>query len=612
MSHPVGLTPEQQLAALAPEGPLLVLAGPGSGKTAVLAARIAHLVRDRGVGAPSILALTFATKAARELRERLNALIASAGDEVDIATFHSFGLRVVRQWPTELGFRPGPLTVYGEAQTQQLLRAVAAEIGIDGARIPLADLARAVERCRLVGGVEPTSPLADLAVAYEAQLLCRNALDFTAMLVLPVRLLRKQPAVARCLQAAYRAILVDEGQDVCPAQYALVQALAAGHRHLVLVGDPAQALYRWRGADGIALRRFLRDFPEARRMTLRRNFRSTPEIIQLANAVGAGLPGCQRLWTARPSGPQPVVGTLADEAAEADFVAAEVARLLRTGTIGGPGDVAILCRTNEQTRPLLPALRAHGVPSHARGDLFARREVRDALAYLRLALDPGDGDALRRVLNVPPRGLAAVAAALGADRAPAAELVALAGRHGPAAGAAARQFLLLRDALHREVAGRSLDAALDLALDRSGYRAWLARQPDGAARLSHLAALRRLAERAEGDLAAWLAAVTLGDAEDADEAGRVRLLTIHAAKGSEWAAAFLVGWEEGLLPHRHALQGTDGAALEDERKVAYVAVTRPRERLTVTCCRQRGDEREARRPSRYLLELAGALVSPAA
>jgi DNA helicase II / ATP-dependent DNA helicase PcrA len=531
---------------------------------------------------------------------------------VDVATFHSFGLRVVRQWPTELGFRPAPLTVYGETRTQQLLREVAAGIGIDCARIPLAELAHAVERCRLAGGVQPTSPLAVLAAAYEAQLIRRNALDFTAMLALPVRLLREQPAVARCLQAAYRTILVDEGQDVCPAQYALVQALAAGHRQVVLVGDPAQALYRWRGADGIALRRFLRDFPEARRMTLRRNFRSTPEIIRLANAVGAGLPGRQPLWTANPSGSQPVVGTLADEGAEADFVAAEVARLLRAGTIHGPGDVAILCRTNEQLPPFLPALRARGVPCQARGDLFARREVRDALAYLRLAHDPGDADALRRVLNVPPRGLAAPAATLCAFRAPAAELVALAGRHGPAAGAAARQFLLLRDALHREAAALRPAAALDLALDRSGYRAWLARQPDGAARLGHLATLRRLAERAEGDLAAWLAAVTLGDAEGAGEDGRVRLLTIHAAKGSEWAAAFLVGWEEGLLPHRHALRGADVAALEDERKVAYVALTRPQQRLTVTCCRRRGDGREARRPSRFLLELAGALVSPAA
>ncbi|MGI8916093.1 MAG: ATP-dependent helicase [Chloroflexota bacterium] len=612
MSHLLGLTPEQQAAVGAPDGPLLVVAGPGSGKTAVLAARIAYLARERGVGPASILALTFAAKAARELRERLNGLLGSAGDQVDVATFHSFGLRVVRQWPAELGFRPGPLTVYGEARAQALLREVAAGLGVDLARLPIATFAQAVEHCRLNVGGQRTSPLAALAAAYEAQLIRRNALDFAAMLVLPVRLLQERPAVARCLQAAYRAILVDEGQDVCPSQYALAQALATRHRQLVVVGDPAQALYGWRGADGSALRYFLRDFPEARRVTLRRTFRSTPEIVALANTVGAGLPGRQELWTANPSGPQPVLGTLADDEAEALFVAGDVARLLRIGAIRSPGDVAILCRTNAQMQPFLPALRAQGVPYQARGDLFARREIRDALAYLRLAHDPGDAAALRRVLNVPPRGLAAVAAALGAHPAPCADLVALAGCHGPAATNAAREFLLLGEALHREAAGRPPAAALALALERSGYHAWLARQPDGDVRLGHLAALHRLAERASGDLAAWLATVTLGDAEDAGEEGRVRLLTVHAAKGSEWTAAFLVGWEEGLLPHRHAIEGTDVTALEDERRVAYVAVSRPRERLCVTCCRQRRDEREARRPSRFLLELAGALVSPAA
>lgn len=602
------LSPAQREAVVAGDGPMLIVAGPGSGKTTVLAARIAYLVAARQIAPSSVLAIAFATKATRELRARLSSLLGSQGRGVDVTTFHAFGLRIVRQWSEELGFGPGPIAVYGDGESRALLREVADERGYDLERWPLAEMATTLERHRLGGGT-PTAiagQVAVLAEEYEALLRRRGAVDYPAMLALPLRLFDSRPAALRLYQDAYRYILSDEYQDVSDPQYSLLRRLAERHRNLVVVGDPCQCLYGWRGADVRFLLEFERDFPEARVISLDQNFRSTGRIVDLANALSAELAYRRPLWTDNPPGERSYLHVAADEQAEAAFVAAEIGRLCAERLIDHPGEVAVLCRTNWQAQQLIFAFHERRLPYrvHGSGDLFARREVRDALAYLRLAYNPDDALALARIVNVPPRRLSRLADGLRLRPVPASELSSLACRYGPSVQAAAEALVVLIADLQARAAVRSPAELLDLALDRSGYRAWLAGQPDGAARLGHLAELRALAVQAEGDLATWLAELQLGEevASAPDDGRRVLLTTIHGAKGGEWRVVFVVGVEEGLLPHSRSLLAEAAAAVEEELRVAYVAVTRPRERLYLTCCRtrRRGERSEPRHPSRFL------------
>jgi len=617
------LSPAQRQAVMAGDGPLLIVAGPGSGKTTVLAARIAYLVTSRALPPTSVLALTFATKATRELRARLGGLLSAVARGVDVTTFHAFGLRVVRQWSEALGWGPGPLAVYGAEEARRVLRDVAGELGVDLERWPLGELAARLERYRLASepGAPPSGlPLAALAERYEAVLRRRGAVDYPAMLAQPLRLFAERPAALRVLQDSYHHVLCDEFQDVCAAQYRLLQLLAERHRNLVVVGDPLQTLYGWRGADTRFLVAFERDFPEARVVSLDQNFRATGRLVDLANALGAALPFSRRLWTDNPPGEPARLHVAADEEAEAAFVAAEIGRLCAEGRVAGPDEVAVLYRTNEQAHRLALALRERRLPYRVRGpgDLFARREVRDAVAYLRLAHCPDDAAALARIVNVPPRRLGRLAETLRAAPVPARELPALARSCGAAAVASAEALVALIGELHACSGDWPPAALLDLALDRSDYRAWLAGQTDGEARLAHLAALRALAARAEGGLGAWLADLQLGeDVAAGPGAGEgVVLTTIHGAKGGEWRVVFVTGLEEGLLPHARALldDAPEGEGVEAERRVAYVAVTRPREGLYLLCCRtrRRGARSEPRRPSRFLRGLPLARIERAA
>ncbi len=602
------LSPEQRQAVLAGDGPLLIQAGPGSGKTTVLAARIAYLVIGRRVPPHAILAITFATKAARELRARLLSLLGDQGNTVDVATFHAFGLRILRQWSQDLGFGPGPLVVYDEADARHLLHSVVQDLGIETRPHTLADLASALARYRL--GDTPRLPLEllqPLTEAYETALQRRGAVDFVAMLALPLRLFDSHPEALSLYQDAYQYILVDEFQDVCAAQYRLLCKLAQRRHNLTVVGDPCQTLYGWRGANARFLLDFRRDFPDTRVLGLHTNYRSTGHIVDLANALGAPLAHRHPLHTHNPKGTRPYLHVASDERAEAAFVVAEVVRLQASGHLDHPGEVGILYRTNRQAWDLTLALRARHLPYHVRGrgDLFARREVRDAMAYLRLAYNPTDSAALVRIVNAPLRCLGRVMETVDTD---ALSLQGLADLACPLGGTALREAEALAELVHHLHENRRLSPALllDLALDRSGYRAWLATQSDGEERLLRLAELRGLLARADGDLPEWLAGVSIGD--EPDEVGRheerIVLTSIHGAKGREWRVVFVTGVEEGLLPHTHALLDSDDetTALDAERQLAYVAVTRPRERLYLSYCRsrQRGDRAVVCQPSRFL------------
>ncbi len=434
------LTEEQRTVVSAADGPLLVIAGPGSGKTRVLAARVCHLIADQRVSPARILILTFATKAAGELRTRLVARIGASGQAVDVATYHSFGWRVVRRWQADLGFGPGPLRVCSHGEQQWLLDRAAQGLGLPSlsATVELHDL----HAYRVHGDASASTLLPALVTVYE-ELLCQHGvIDYPSMLILPLRLLDGHPAALRTLQDAYDHVLADEFQDTSLPQYALLRALTARHRNLLLVGDPDQCIYQWRGADGSAFHAFARDFPDARLCTLTQNFRSCGRIVALANAVRPRLLSQRDLWTAHPPGELPVLWEARDEQAEAVLVAREIARLRNEHSVRNLGEVTVLYRTHAQAPPLVTALQQQGIPS------MQMRTTDDA----------------------------------------------------------------------------SLSAT-----------------------------------------------------------DRVRLMTVHAAKGGEWPVVFLVGAEEGLLPHAQA----DDATVADERNIAYVAVTRAMDRLYVTHGRHR-------------------------
>lgn len=637
------LSPGQRRVVLAGDGPLLILAGPGSGKTTTLAARIAYLIAYRHVAPASVLAITFTTAAARELHVRLEGVVGARSREVDVATFHALGLRIVRQWGAALGFGPCPPAVYDRSDARALLAQAAGATGIDVERWPPGPLGAALDRYRLdeadltaqrsvapaslrgdSHSALPTAALATLAQAYEAVLVRRQAVDFPAMLTLSLRLLRESPAALRLIQDAYRHVVCDEAQDVCRTEYALLRLLATRHRNVVLVADPRQSIYGWRGADGRCLDAFRRDFPELRVLTLDQNYRATGRLVAVANAFSTALGYGPRLWTDNPSGRPPLLYEAQDEGAEAAFVAEEIERLLGQRLVGGPSDVAVLYRTKSQAEAIVVALRTRRVPYRIRGsgDLFGRGEVRDALAYLRLAHNPRDQASLARVVNSPPRHLGRLAAALVEDPVETDGLVDRARPYGPVAVSGAAALAECVAALHAD-AGRCRPAtALDLVLERSGYREWLARRPDGEARLASIASLRDVAGRSQTDLGSWLAEIQLEDTSDSgtDDDGRVLLATVHSAKGGEWPVVFVVGLEEGILPHAHALptigepvQSNHSGGLDEELRVAFVAITRPRTRLYLSYCRaRRADGRTVpRRPSRFLRVVPEALLERA-
>jgi DNA helicase-2/ATP-dependent DNA helicase PcrA len=620
------LSPEQRGAVLAPPGPLAIIAGPGSGKTTVLAARIAYQITLGQVMPSAVLALTFTRVAVRTLRTRLQGLLGDQASAIDVVTFHSLGYRIIRQWSEELGLGVTPPIVYSEADAREVLRTAAREAGYDLERQSLAELARRLERHRLARSASrDVEPLAALAEAYESLLRRRQAVDYPAMLALPLQLFATHPRTLRLLQSTYRAILCDEAQDVCASQYELLRQLAARERNLVLVGDPRQTLFGWRGADSRFLREFGHDFPEARVLRLDQNFRSSARIVALANVLGSALGEDQPLWTTNPSGEPAHLYVAADEVDEARFVASQIEHLLAAEAIDHPGDVAILYRTNQQAMELILALRVRGLPYRVRGqrDLLTRREVRDALAYLRLVYQPADVSALARIVNVPPRGLARLAPVIRARSKTLADLPSLVAGFGPRPRAAAEALVEVFHAARGRGAPGSPGKLLDDVLQRSGYRTWLASQSDGPARLSSLAALRRLIDElaaadSSGEPASWLVDLAVDDVEEGGSPGdarRILLATVHQAKGDEAQVVFVVGLEDGLLPHAHALASSEEAlGVVAERQVAYVAVTRARARLYLTYCqtRTRGGMAETRRPSRFLRGLPLSRIERAA
>ncbi len=638
-----GLNEAQRRAVETVDGPVLVIAGAGSGKTRVLTHRLAHLIGHHGVPADRLMAITFTNKAAGEMAERVRGLVgARHADRTWVTTFHKTGVRILRREAAALELKPG-FTIYDGQDAQRLIARLAKDAGIDDKRLPPRAIANAISRAkdelipastfRQQASGWPDEAVAEVYTAYELALRRAHALDLDDLIVRTVDLFRSHPDVLERYRQRFTHLMIDEYQDTNRAQYHLVQLLAAGSRNLMVVGDPDQGVYSFRGATIRNILDFEQDYPDATVIPLTRNYRSTRTILDAANAVIAHNRGRtpKDLWTEADEGVPITRYHATDEQDEAMAVVREVEDHVRRG--GSLDDVAVFYRTNAQSRVLEDALMRVSVPYRVVGGVrfYERREVKDVLAYLQLIANPDDDVAFRRVINVPRRGIGdRSVAALEAhalaratslmDAARDAELIA---GLGPRAVGAVRAFVGLLDALRTELEhGMGVAELVEQVWDRTGYLREL--QAEGTiealGREENVRELRSVADGIVGAadvpeggqeaLRALLDAVTLVNDQDqvTDGEGAITLMTLHTAKGLEFPLVVLTGMEDGVFPHVRSL--SDTAELEEERRLCYVGMTRAEERLVLT----HADRRTLwggvayNPPSRFLEELPDALV----
>ena len=649
-----GLNPQQREAVVHEGSPLLIVAGAGSGKTKALTTRIAYLLAARGVQPGEVLAITFTNKAAGEMKERVAALVGGRARAMWVSTFHSACVRILRAEAKKLGFT-STFSIYDAADAQRLMTLVCRELDLDPKRFPARAMSNQVSdlknelvdwetaRDRAANGME--QQVAEVYQRYQARLREANALDFDDLIMTTVDLLQAFPDVAEHYRRRFRHVLVDEYQDTNHAQYTLVRELVGASNgrergpstsvptaELCVVGDADQSIYAFRGADIRNILAFEEDFPDAKVVLLEQNYRSTQTILTAANAVIAKNAGRKdkRLWTDAGDG-EKIVGYVADnEHDEAAFVASEVDRLTDDHGVQ-PHDVAVFYRTNAQSRVFEEVFVRVGLPYRVVGGVrfYERKEVRDALAYLRVLANPADTVSLRRIINTPRRGIGDKAEecltrfaereriGYGDALRRCDEVTTLA----PRSAKSIREFADLLDELRALVQGGMPPAeVLEAVLDRTGYLAELAASPDpqDESRVENLSELvgvaREFNERVpDGGVAEFLEQVSLvADADqipDADGTGGVvTLMTLHAAKGLEYPVVFLTGLEDGVFPHLRTLG--DAQELEEERRLAYVGVTRARERLYLSraAVRSAWGQTSYNPPSRFLDEIPPAVL----
>jgi len=627
----LSLNAAQRAAVEQGGGPLLILAGAGSGKTRVLTARLGHLIDAAGLPPHRILATTFTNRAAREMRHRVSALLGREPSGLWIGTFHSLAARLLRREAHLLGFTP-QFTIYDEDDRLSVLKRLLEEHGYAAKAFPprLVQTLISNAKNRLVPPEELAAAATDriervaaeIYRALDRALHAANAMDFDDLLLHPLTLFREHPDRLAFYQQRFRAILVDEFQDTNRAQYLLVRALAETHHHISVVGDDDQSIYSWRGADVRNMLDFQRDFPDATVIRLEENYRSTQMILDAANALIAENTRRlgKTLFTARRGGaPLQLVAT-ADERDEAEWVAREFAARMADEHYAGR-DCAVLYRTNAQSRAMEETFRRARIPYQVVGavSFYERREVKDLVAYLRLIVNPADDEAFLRASQVPRRGLglstlATLQAAAAQWGQPMLATAAIADRVAdlrPQARRVLAEFAALLERL-RQDAGRPPAAVLERVITELQYEQWLeAEGPEGIERIENvrelLAAAAEWSEEVEVDEAgsplerflATAALTTSAEQVGGDPEG-VTLMTVHTAKGLEWPVVAVTGLEDGLFPLSRALETPEGA--EEERRLAYVAVTRARDRLYLTWARarRRGGQLMPGLPSRFL------------
>jgi DNA helicase-2/ATP-dependent DNA helicase PcrA len=657
-THHDHLNPAQREAVHTLAGPLLVLAGAGTGKTRVVTHRIAELIR-RGTPPARILAVTFTNKAATEMQQRAGDLLGKRGPhKPEISTFHSLCVRILRRQIQHLGYPP-QFTICDRHDQESIARSVLREISVPNESLRPGDLLYFIGRWKTAavdpqqaGGLAQTDKEHLAAAAYrryQKTLKARGAVDFDDLLVLTQEVFTRFPAARKAEAARFRHLLIDEYQDTNDTQYRIVKALAAEHRNLCVVGDDDQSIYGWRGAEVAHILRFKHDWPEAKVVRLEDNYRSSAEILSIANTLIAF--NRQRhekvLRPARPGGEKPRIMQCQDETDEARQVVADLQSRLREPGVQ-PRDCAVLVRTNEQPRPFEMELRRVGVPYVLIGGMsfYDRKEVRDILAYLKLLVAPNDEGALLRVINNPPRGIGEATVTALTERAvrtgkPLWEIMsvgvpplggnALPGDNAkppkggtptnPAALDAIRKFQAMIERYQARLERDSLVEVAGDLIQEIGYRRELARlhkdpndeQARWAAVEEVVNALGRYQQRAKTPrLSEFLDEILLADRDDADAKdsqlarNAVALMTLHSAKGLEFPQVYLVGMEEGLLPHHRAV-ADGGRAIEEERRLCYVGITRAQNRLTLSLAlgRMKWGKSRPTEASRFLFELTG-------
>jgi len=626
------LNPQQREAVLHRGGPALVLAGAGSGKTRVLAYRLAYLVRVLGTPPDRILAVTFTNKAAEEMRQRVAGLVGErVARRVWMGTFHRTCARILRAHGDRIGL-PKHFTVYDEDDQRQVMREALRNLGVDERRYPPAAVLGVVSTVKNDGvalsayEARATSPFERVVACcwreYQRLMTQRSALDFDDLLLETLRLLEDVPEIRELYQDRFQHVLVDEYQDTNPVQFRILARLTERHRNLFVVGDVDQAIYGWRGADIRNILEFERDFPEARVLPLEQNYRSTQKILRAAEHLIQQNPRRypKRLWTENPPGEPVVVYAAADEHDEARFVVERLRRLQEEGF--QLRECAVLYRINAMSRQFEEAFLRAGIPYQVVGAVrfYERKEVKDLLSYLRVLVNPDDDLSLLRALATPRRGIGEITVqrlrTFAAERAWSLWEAVGRAEEIPGLPAAARRGLrafvaLVEDLRARAPAARAAELVEEV-LERSGYRASLEEEgtEDAQARLENVRELVTVAQEYEastGDssLASFLEHLSLvTDVDTYDErADRVALMTLHAAKGLEFRAVFLCGLEEGIFPHVRSLD--DPRQLEEERRLAYVGITRARERLYLSYGQLRSlfGRTTANVPSRFLDEL---------
>ena len=628
------LTVRQREAVTHGNGPLLVIAGPGSGKTRTLTWRAAHLV-EQGLASPSsILAVTFTRKAAREMRERLRVLVPDGVDEMFIGTFHSFCFRMLRSEvdALQLGYKPESLSVCPPDDAVRLIQQIIQDRKLALKRWPPELIMERIQAAKhqlrtpedfvRVPGAMMEEVVAFLYEQYEATLRGRNAVDFGDLLLLAVELLEQDPEILWFYQQLFTHVLVDELQDTNRAQYELLKLLVGEHHNITGVGSPTQAIYGWRGADvRIMLEDFLKDMPDTHLVVLDQNFRSTKTILAAAKCIAAPLGDLhleEELWTDNQEGAPIAVVTCMTDRDEALFVAREVQRLIEQEQVD-LSEMAVLYRTRAQGRLMEQVFMHLGVPYNLVGEFrfFHRREVRDVMAYLRLVHNAYDPVALQRVINKPPRGLGkgTLNKIKGENDLTMIALSEAEHREdlGEAARGAIRGFLEMLSDLHVAKEEKTLPELFDHILKKTGYQDWVQADPVARARLANIRALRAMTLDYEDlgpeGLGQFLADVATSSEADEIERGKgVTLSTVHQAKGLEFDTVFVTGMEEGLFPHAKSMKAY--GSTEEERRLCYVAVTRAKRRLYLVRAQSRrlnGALREYG-PSRFLGDIPDGLV----
>ena len=623
------LNPAQQEAVLTTEGPLLVIAGAGSGKTRVLTHRVAHLIAACGVKPNEILAITFTNKAAGEMRERLEGLLGGVARAIWILTFHAACGRILRREAPRLGYKTN-FTIYDQADQVRLVKQCLEDLERDPKRFVPRGIHSQISNAKnqLIGPGEYLrrvesfydQTVAEVYERYQTRMHAANAVDFDDLLMLTVEVLERFPEALQRWRKAFRYVLVDEYQDTNRAQYRLLQLLAGEHRNLCVVGDPDQSIYAFRGADIRNILEFERDFPESRTIPLEQNYRSTNMILRAANGVIVNNRERKEknLWSDLGEGLPVHVVEVEDEHAEARFVAAEIALLVEEGY--SADEIAVFYRTNAQSRVLEDVLVRQGIAYQVIGGprFYERAEIKDVIAYLQVVDNPFDVISLLRIANRPRRGIGDASLdrlRLYADGREISLWEAL--EHGQAAGVGAaplkavtalRTLLLSLQASAQEL---TVAEMVEAVLDRSGYMAALEaeRTIEAQGRIENLQELVGVAQEyqqqsPEPSLSGFLQEISLYSDQDAirGQQSLVTLMTLHNAKGLEFKAVFMIGMEEGIFPH---VRSIEEQGVEEERRLCYVGMTRAQERLVLTHATSRSlwGSRAFNLPSRFLEEL---------